>query len=215
MEVEYEDGDGFDGVAGGFEDLEAEAGEFEGVAVSHGDELVLGFGLGAEADVGSAAVAEFEMAGEEVGVEVGEEDVADVHAELVGVVDVLLDVSLGVDDDGGVAGFVGDGIGCVGEAAEVVLLEEHLPIFENNGEASLLLLDEHGDDVADMRLAMVPASMARRPSWARSLRRLGTRAPMPPIWMPMELRFAKPQRAKVVMVKLRGERMDFCAPRLV
>src|SRR5277367_4012466 len=69
--------------------------------------------------------------------------------------------------------------------------------------------------LADMRLAMVPASMARRPSWARSLRRLGTRAPMPPIWIPMELRFAKPQRAKVVMVKLRGESRLFWAPRLV
>ena len=146
VEVEDEDGDGLDGVAGGFEDLEAEAGEVEGVAVFHGDELVLGFGVGAEADVGAAAVAEFEMAGEEVGVEVGEEDVADVHAEFVGVVDVLLDVALGVDHDGGAAGFVGDEIGGVGEAAEVVLLEEHIANFRTDGEASLLLLDEHGDD---------------------------------------------------------------------
>jgi hypothetical protein len=82
-------------------------------------------------DGGSAAVAEFEMTGEEVGVEVSEEDVADVHAELVGVVDVLLDVSLRINHDGGAAGFVGDEIGCVGEAAEVVLLEEHIsPILE-------------------------------------------------------------------------------------
>ncbi len=125
LEVEDEDGDGFDGVAGGFEDLEAEAGEVEGVAVFHGDEFVLGLGLGAEADVGAAAVAEFEMAGEEVGVEVSEEDVADLYAELVGVVDVLLDVALRIDDDGGAAGFVGDEVGRVGEAAEVVLLEEH------------------------------------------------------------------------------------------
>ena len=39
--------------------------------------------------------------------------------------------------------------------------------------------------------------------------------PTPPIWMPMELRLAKPQRAKVVMVKLRGERRCCWAPRLV
>ena len=58
--------------------------------------------------------------------------------------------------------------------------------------------------LADMRLAMVPASMARRPSWARSLRRLGTRAPMPPICMPMEPTLAKPQRAKVAIEKVRG-----------
>ena len=34
---------------------------------------------------------------------------------------------------------------------------------------------------AEMRLAMVPASMARTPSCASSLRRSGTRALMPPI----------------------------------
>src|SRR5271168_986522 len=66
--------------------------------------------------------------------------------------------------------------------------------------------------LADMRLAMVPASMARRPSWARSLRRLGTRAPMPPICMPMLPTLAKPQRAKVAMEKLLGERVDLSWP---
>src|ERR1700733_12016069 len=66
--------------------------------------------------------------------------------------------------------------------------------------------------LADMRLAMVPASMARRPRRARSLRRLGTRAPMPPICMPMEPMFAKPQRAKVAMEKVRGASEDLMAP---
>ena len=63
-----------------------------------------------------------------------------------------------------------------------------------------------------MRLAMVPASMARTPNLARSLRRSGTSAPMPPICMPMEPRLANPQRAKVAMVKERGESMTLCAP---
>jgi hypothetical protein len=66
--------------------------------------------------------------------------------------------------------------------------------------------------LADMRLAMVPASMARRPRRARSLRRLGTRAPMPPICMPMEPTLAKPQRAKVAMEKVRGESVPFSLP---
>ncbi len=60
--------------------------------------------------------------------------------------------------------------------------------------------------LALMRLAMVPASMARRPRLARSLRRLGTRAPMPPICMPIEPTLAKPQRAKVAIEKVRGDR---------
>jgi hypothetical protein len=57
-------------VARSFEDLQAEAREDECVAVFHGDEGVLGFGLRAETDVGPAAIAKFEMAGEEVSVEV-------------------------------------------------------------------------------------------------------------------------------------------------
>ena len=59
--------------------------------------------------------------------------------------------------------------------------------------------------LADMRLAMVPASMARMPSLASSLRRWGMRAPMPPICMPTEPRLAKPQRAKVAMARVRVE----------
>src|SRR5208337_659402 len=57
---------------------------------------------------------------------------------------------------------------------------------------------------ADMRLAIVPASMARIPNLANCPRCSGARAPIPPIWMPMELKLAKPQSAKVAMVKERG-----------
>jgi hypothetical protein len=52
--------------------------------------------------------------------------VADVEAELFGVVEVLLDVALRVDDNRGVTGFVAEEIGGVREAAEVVLLEDHV-----------------------------------------------------------------------------------------
>src|ERR1700680_1955473 len=48
---------------------------------------------------------------------------------------------------------------------------------------------------ADIRLAIVPASMARIPSRASSSFLFGASAPMPPIWMPMELKLAKPQSA--------------------
>ena len=78
------------------------------VAILHGDEGILGFGAGAEVDGRAAAVAEFEMAGDEIGVEMSEEDVADLEAERLCVGEVLLDIALGVDDDGGGAGFVGD-----------------------------------------------------------------------------------------------------------
>src|SRR6185503_1454717 len=49
--------------------------------------------------------------------------------------------------------------------------------------------------VAERKLASVPAIMARRPSRARSCLRSGASAPMPPIWMPTELRLANPHNA--------------------
>ena len=67
-------------MAGSFEDLETKAGELEGVAVFHGDEFVLGLSLRAEMDGCVAVVAELEVSGEKVGVEVSEEDVADLNA---------------------------------------------------------------------------------------------------------------------------------------
>ena len=46
-----------------------------------------------------------------------------------------------------------------------------------------------------MKLAIVPAATARSPSRARSDLRLGASAPMPPIWMAMELKLANPHSA--------------------
>src|SRR5262249_47534194 len=66
---------------------------------------------------------------------------------------------------------------------------------------------------ADIRLTMVPASMARRPSLASSLRLFEASAPIPPIWNPIELKFAKPQSASVAMVNERGSRVTFIDPR--
>jgi hypothetical protein len=62
------------------------------------------------------------MAGDEVRVKVGEEDVADLEAKFLGIVQVLLDIALGVDDDGGRAGLISEQIRSVGEAAQVVRL---------------------------------------------------------------------------------------------
>jgi hypothetical protein len=60
---------------------------------------------------------------------------------------------------------------------------------------------------------MVPASIARTPSFARSLRRSGTSAPMPPICMPIEPRLANPHSANVAMVNERGSSAAFSAPK--
>src|SRR5713101_4337582 len=61
---------------------------------------------------------------------------------------------------------------------------------------------------ADIKFAMVPQSMARMPSWARSERLLGASAPMPPIWMPMELKFAKTEEVADSVAVLPGNAND-------
>jgi hypothetical protein len=55
-----------------------------------------------------------------------EQDVANAHPEAAGVIQVLVDVALGVDDRGRPTLLVRHEVGRVGEAAEVVLLEDHV-----------------------------------------------------------------------------------------
>ena len=111
-------------VARRLEHLERERPELDRVAVAHRRERVVGLGAGSEVDRGAGAVAELEMAGHEVGVEVREEHMADPAAEPLGVLEVLLDVPLRVDDGRLATLLIGDQIRGVGEAAEVVLLED-------------------------------------------------------------------------------------------
>jgi len=70
-------------------------------------------------------VAQLEMAGDEVRVEVRQEHVADPAAERVRGVDVLVDVALRIDHGRLAALLIGDQVGGMGEAAEVELLEDH------------------------------------------------------------------------------------------
>jgi len=49
----------------------------------------------------------------------------DGHPLRLGVSDVVVDVALGVDDDGGLRRLVADQVRRVGEAAQIVLLQQH------------------------------------------------------------------------------------------
>src|SRR6266700_2334159 len=84
------------------------------------------------------------MAGDEVRVKVGKEDVADLEAKFLGIGQVLLDIALGVDDDGGRAGLVSEQIRSVGKAAQVVL-------FKNHKESLLLTAAGHGTNQCGSR----------------------------------------------------------------
>ena len=90
-----------------------------------GDEGVFGLRTGAEMDRRAATVAQFQMAGYEIGVEMSEEDVTDLEAETCGVSQVLLDVALGIDDDGGRTSLVSQQIRRVCQTAQVVLFQDH------------------------------------------------------------------------------------------
>src|SRR4029077_8049776 len=86
------------------QDLKAQPREVQRIAVLHGGEGVFRLGAGSQMDGGAAAVAQLQVAGDEVGVEVGEEDVSDLQPEFFGVRQVLLNVALRVDDNGGCNG---------------------------------------------------------------------------------------------------------------
>jgi hypothetical protein len=87
---------------------------------------VLGLAALAVNDLGADAVAQLEMAGDEVRMEVREDRVSDPQTVRGGIGQVLIDVTLGVDDSSHPAALVRHEVGRVGEATEVVLLEDHL-----------------------------------------------------------------------------------------
>ena len=76
-EVGEDGADAFDGVAGGVEEVEAGVAELEGVAVFDRSVGEGGVGVFAEVDAGAGALGEFVVAGDEVGVEMGLDDVLD------------------------------------------------------------------------------------------------------------------------------------------
>ena len=133
--------------------------ELHRVTVGHRRERILGLGPRAEVDDGAGALAQLEVAGDEVRVEVGQEHVADPATHLIRVGQVLRDVTLGVDDGRQAARLVRDQVRGVGEAAEVVLLENHRP---------------------ETRLSSVAGRSGCR-AWAPPTRR---RSPWPDRWKP-------------------------------
>jgi hypothetical protein len=110
LQIERQDRDGLDSVAGGLKHLEAQARELERIAVLHRHEVVFCLGAGAEMDgctpFWGTQIAKFQMARDKVGVKMGEKDVADLEAQFLGVSQVLLNIALRVDDDRSRTGLV-------------------------------------------------------------------------------------------------------------
>jgi hypothetical protein len=123
VEVVNEDGDGLRSVAGGFERLQADAAELDDVALAARRVGVCGFGGGAEINRRARQIAQFQMSGDEIGVKVREEDVADLEGVFGGEGEVLADVALGINNCGRAGRFVSDQIGGVRQARQIELLE--------------------------------------------------------------------------------------------
>jgi hypothetical protein len=71
------------------------------------------------------AIAQLEMAGDEVGMEVREKDMPDPEAFPGGIVKILSDVALRIHNGRDFRFLVGDQVRCVRETAEVVLFKNH------------------------------------------------------------------------------------------
>jgi hypothetical protein len=113
------------GVPGLLKHFDVQARELDPIAVLHRHEGIFCLGAGAETDGCAATVAQFQMAGPKVGVEMSEKDVADLKSHFLGVGQVLLNIALGIDDNSGRTWLVPQQIGGVGETAQIVLLQNH------------------------------------------------------------------------------------------
>ena len=112
-------------MAGSFENLQTYTREVQRIAILHRSERVFRLRARPKMDGGAAAVAEFQVAGDEVGMEMSKEYVADLKAEGCRVGQVLLNVALGIDDDRGGTGVIAEQVGGMGQAPQVVLLQNH------------------------------------------------------------------------------------------
>ena len=126
-EIVDEDGDGLGRVPGRLQDLQAHLAELEDVAVGQRRELVFRLRPRAQVNARPHPLAQLEVAGHEVGVEVRQDDVLDAEPLDGGVLQVLFHVASGIDHDGRARDLVADEIGRLRETPEVVLLEDHVP----------------------------------------------------------------------------------------
>ena len=83
-----------------FQCLEAHAAEFDNVAIVKRSKRVAGFRRGAQINFRAHAIAQFQMAGDEIGVKMRQENVLDFEPMLGGKGDVLIGVALRIDDGG-------------------------------------------------------------------------------------------------------------------
>ena len=111
-----------------FQHLQANASEFENVAIAKRSKRVRRFGRGAEIDRCAHAIAQLQMPGDKIGVEMRQEYVLDLERVLGGKGNVLIRVPLRVNDGRRACLLVSDHVGSVRQARQIELLEDHVPL---------------------------------------------------------------------------------------
>ncbi len=165
--------------------------------LAEGEALAVGQRLEGEADVCARAVADhragavgqLQVAGEEVGVDVGLDDPLDRHVPLGDLLQVDVDVATRVDHDCPAGGLVADQVGGVREAGQVVLGEDHgsgdllgVEVGQEAGQVVGLLHVVPAPPVDGVEQHMGDQEHARRPGLlpAQAAERIGQ---VSPIWV--------------------------------
>ena len=105
--------DAFGSVTWRLHDFQADVAELDDVAVFDGVEVVLRFGSGSEINVSPGLLSQLDVTGEEVRMEVRQEDVLNLPAICLSVVEVLLNVPLRIDDGRNPRAFISNHVGRV------------------------------------------------------------------------------------------------------
>ncbi len=125
LPVVNQDGQTFGGVPGRLQKPQAHRADVQNVPVWMRHEGIFRLGAGAQMDGGARPVAELQMPGDKIGVEVGQKNVPQGQPVLLRVFEVLVDIALRVDDEGGLGLHIPNQVRGVRQTSEVVLLEDH------------------------------------------------------------------------------------------
>jgi len=152
----HDKGNRFRGVPGRLQRLDAHVAEIDDAAVANRRERVFGVGGAAEIDRGAGAVTQLEVAGNEIGVEVGQKDMGDAQAVIRSERQVLIDVALRIDDRGQGTPLIANKVRCVRQAVQIELSQDHR-------RACVLIarLRERLGHDSDVRLRCFPAVRVR------------------------------------------------------
>jgi hypothetical protein len=104
---------------------QADLAELDDIAVRERRKRILGPGPGAEINADTGPVTQLQVAGDEVGVKMRKEDVLDSQAVFGREGEVLIDITLRIDDRCRVGAGVADEIRSVGQTIQIKLLQDH------------------------------------------------------------------------------------------